>query len=76
LNEVKVSVILFQSIHDETVNPTSAQLLKRGLGDYLLSLTYLNKSTHAYFINEEFNEIIKGIKRFLPGSLRVVNSSN
>ena len=76
LNEVKVPVILFQSIHDETVNPTSAQLLKRGLGDYLLSLTYLNKSTHAYFINEEFNEIIKGIKRFLPGSLRVVNSSN
>jgi carboxylesterase len=76
LNEVNVPVIIFQSIHDETVNPTSAEILKRGLGNHLLSLTYLNKSTHAYFINEEFNEIIKGIKRFLPGSLRVVNSSN
>jgi esterase/lipase len=76
LHEVNVPVILFQSIHDETVNPKSAEILKRGLGEYLLSLSYLDKSTHAYFINEEFNEIIKGIKRFLPGSLRVVNSSN
>jgi esterase/lipase len=76
LHEVNVPVILFQSIHDETVNPKSAEILKRGLGEYLLSLSYLDKSTHAYFVNEEFNEIIKGIKRFLPGSLRVVNSSN
>lgn len=65
LNEVKVPVILFQSIHDETVNPKSAEILKRGLGDYLISLSYLNISTHAYFVNEEFNEVIKGIKRFL-----------
>lgn len=65
LNEVKVQVILFQSIHDETVNPKSAEILKRGLGDHLMSLSYLNKSTHAYFVYEEFNEIIKGIKKFL-----------
>lgn len=65
LHEVKVAVILFQSIHDETVNPKSAEILKRGLCDYLISLTYLDKSTHAYFVNEEFHEIIKGIKRFL-----------
>ncbi len=65
LTEVKVPVILFQSIHDETVNPKSAEILKRGLGDHLISLSYLNKSTHAYFVNEEFNEIIKGIKKFL-----------
>lgn len=75
LNEVKVPVIIFQSIHDETVNPISAEILKRGLGDYLISLTYLNKSTHAYFVDEDFSEIIKGIKRLLPESLKVVNSS-
>lgn len=65
LNEVKIPVILFQSIHDETVNPKSAEILKRGLGDHLMSLSYLNKSTHAYFVYEEFNEIIKGINKFL-----------
>jgi carboxylesterase len=65
LNEVKVQVILFQSVHDETVNPKSAEILKRGLGDHLMSLSYLNKSPHAYFENEEFTEIIKGIKKFL-----------
>lgn len=65
LHEVKVPAILFQSIHDETVNPKSAEIFKRGLGDHLMSLSYLNKSTHAYFVNEEFYEIIKGIKRFL-----------
>jgi esterase/lipase len=75
LNKVHVPVLIFQSIHDETVNPTSAEILKRGLGDHLLALTYLKTSTHAYFINEEFNEIIKGIRRFLPDSLKVVNSS-
>ncbi len=75
LNEVNVPVIIFQSIHDETVNPNSAEILKRGFGDHLLSLTYLNKSTHAYFIDEEFNKIIKGIKRILPDGLKVVNSS-
>lgn len=63
LNEVNVPVILFQSIRDETVNPLSAEILKRGLGDQLLSLTYLSKSTHAYFVEDEFKEIIKGIKR-------------
>jgi carboxylesterase len=65
LHEIMVPVILFQSINDETVNPVSAEILKRELGDQLLSLTYLNKSTHAYFVDDEFNEIIKGIKRFL-----------
>mgnify|MGYP002391799622 CR=1 FL=1 len=65
LKEVKFPVILFQSIHDETVNPKSAEMLKRGLGDHLISLSYLNNSTHAYFVKEEFNEIIKVIKRFI-----------
>lgn len=65
LNDVNVPVILFQSIHDETVNPVSAKILKKGLADHLLSLTYLDKSTHAYFVDEEFNEIIRGIKRIL-----------
>ncbi|MBW6474836.1 MAG: alpha/beta fold hydrolase [Anaerolineaceae bacterium] len=74
LNKVDVPVIIFQSIHDETVNPISAEILKRGLGNHLISLSYLNKSTHAYFINEEFNDIIKGIKDF-SDSLKVVNSS-
>lgn len=65
LDKVMIPVILFQSMHDETVNSISAELLKRGLGDQLQSLTYLNKSTHAYFVDGEFKEIIKGIKRFL-----------
>ena len=65
LDKLTIPVILFQSIHDETVNPISAEIMKRGLGDQLQSLTYLNKSTHAYFVDDEFNEIIKGIKRFL-----------
>jgi len=75
LSEVNAPVIIFQSIHDETVNPTSAEMLKRGLGDHLLSLTYLSKSTHAYYIDEDFKKIINGIKRLLLDSLKVVNSS-
>jgi len=65
LNEVTVPVIVFQSRPDETVKPDSADVLKRGLGAHVISLTYLHTSTHAYFEIEEFNQIIMGIKRLI-----------
>lgn len=65
LNEVTVPVIIFQSRPDETVKPDSADVLKRGLGAHVISLTYLHTSTHAYFEIEEFNQIIMGIKRLI-----------
>lgn len=64
LNQVTVPVMIFQSRQDETVNPESAEFLNRGLGNPV-SFTYLQQSTHAYFELEEFNQIIKGIKRLI-----------
>ncbi len=64
LSEVTVPVMIFQSRQDETVNPDSAELLKKLLGS-TISLTYLHQSTHAYFEHEEFNQIIIGIKRLI-----------
>lgn len=65
LNEVTAPVMIFQSRQDETVNPNSAEQLKKGLGEHAIALTYLNKSSHAYFLDEEFNEITQGIKRLI-----------
>jgi esterase/lipase len=64
LNQVTVPVMIFQSRRDETVNPESVEFINRGLGNPV-SFTYLQQSTHAYFELEEFNQIIKGIKRLI-----------
>jgi len=65
LKKIKVPVYVYQSIQDETVNPISAEILKNSLGNNLFSLTYLQQSTHAYFVEAELNKILKGIKELL-----------
>lgn len=65
LNKVTVPVMIFQSRQDETVNPKSAEQLYNGLGVHAIALSFLNKSTHAYFIEEDFEKIIQGIKRLI-----------
>lgn len=65
LDQVFIPVMIFQSLKDETVNPYSAKILTRDLNEHVLSLTYLEHSTHAYFENEEFTEIIQGINRLI-----------
>jgi carboxylesterase len=65
LKQVTVPVMIFQSRQDETVNPISAEQLKKGLGEHAIGLTYLEKSSHAYFVDEDFQNIIQGIKRLI-----------
>ena len=68
LHKIDTPVLIYQSRHDETVHPVSAEILKHHLGGNLISLKYLNHSTHAYFVDEEFNEIIKGIVKLIHTS--------
>lgn len=71
---IKTHVQIYQSIHDETVNPNSAEILKRGLKNSTVQLTYLQNSMHAYFDREDLQLITEGIQELV--NHRVVKSSN
>lgn len=74
LSQVKTRIHIFQSIDDETVHPYSAELLKRGLENSTVQLTYLRNSMHAYFDQEDLQLITEGIRELV--NHRVVKSSN
>ncbi len=71
---IKTRVKIFQSMKDETVNPISAEILKRGLVNSSVQLTYLNNSMHAYFDQKDLQLITEGIEELV--NHRVVKSSN
>jgi carboxylesterase len=73
LSQVKTRIHIFQSIDDETVHPKSAELLKRGLNNSTVQVTYLQNSMHAYFDPEDLQLITEGIKELV--NHRVVKSS-
>lgn len=71
---IKTHIQIYQSIHDETVNPNSAEILKRELNNSIVQVTYLKKSMHAYFDQKDLQLITEGIKELV--NHRVVKSSN
>lgn len=65
LNEINVPVLIFQSQHDETVNPKSAEIFHRKLIHHQGSIQILVNSMHAFFDPQESQEIVDQMKRFI-----------
>ena len=69
LKDVDSQVLIYQSRHDETVVPGSAEILKNSLHQCRVSLNYLEKSTHAFFEKNDLQVIIEDVKNLITDDL-------
>jgi carboxylesterase len=65
LPEIRSRIHIFQSLHDETVHPISADILNNNLQQSSVKLTYLHNSMHAYFEKKDLQLIVRGIEALI-----------
>ena len=76
ISNIQAPVTIIQSVHDETVNPRSAEILNQNLTKSTSVIIRLNQSIHAYFPPEDLSLINNNIQKMInKKEIKVVKSS-